>query len=396
MRTNCLIVQSGGPTSVINSTLCGIIEEAFQSGFVHKVYGSRQGIYGLLHGDYADLGKLSEQNLARLRRTPGIALGSWRSKLSEEDIHTMVSHMQSFDIGIVFYIGGNGSMKVAHMIYESALSRGYPLIVIGVPKTIDNDIMHTHHTPGFGSAAKFVGTCIMEAGLDIYSLWHNQKITIVETMGRNTGWLAASSALARLNGSACPHRIYIPESPFSIEAFLRDIQATYREHGYAMVVVSEGIRDANGRIVGEDPEVKDRVGRPGVGGVSAYLTRLVQEHTGYSARYAVPSIWQRTGMHMASATDANEAYLIGKEAVRRAAEGVSGMMITLRDAAGTFGLEPLANVAETERPFPLEWYNAEENFVTSEFVDYVLPLIQGEVSVEMHNGLPVYQHALFY
>ncbi|WP_010268338.1 diphosphate--fructose-6-phosphate 1-phosphotransferase [Paenibacillus senegalensis] len=393
MKGNYLIVQSGGPTSVINSTLCGIIEEIRAMNSSGKLYGAKQGLYGLLHGDYVDLSDLSPQEAGRLKKTPGAALGTWRHKLTEEHFQTIINHMRAYDIRFLFYIGGNGSMYVADQLNRTAGMAGYPLSVVGIPKTIDNDIMHTHHTPGYGSAAKFIATCTLECGLDIQSLWGNNKITILETMGRNTGWLAAASILARGEEDSVPHRVYIPESPFSLERFLLDVQTSYETYGYALAVVSEGIRDDEGNIVGYSGEI-DRVGRPGVGGVGSYLAAMIEQETPFASRSVVPAIWQRTGMHVASGIDVKEAFQVGKAAVRSLKKGSSGSMISLNapvEGSFTFGEVPLANVASHERPFPLEWYDAERSLIKAEFREYALPLIQGEVELEMKNGLPRYQ-----
>lgn len=393
MHSNVLIVQSGGATSVINSTLCGLVKNARESPGIGAIYGSKQGIYGLLRADYADLGGISDHELTRLQATPGTALGTWRHKLNEEHFQLIVDYLDQRQIGCLFYIGGNGSMFVANRIYETAASRGLDLVVIGLPKTIDNDIMHTHHTPGYGSAAKFMAVSTMECGIDIRSLWDNRKITVLETMGRNTGWLAAACALARRNGLLAPHHIYIPESPFSEEKFLRDAELAYETHGYSLVVVSEGIRDRSGRIIGGENASADKVGRPGVGGVSSYLAQLLEQHTPYAARNVVPSIWQRTGMHLASGRDLGEAYLLGKEAIQYAISGASGIMMTLQQTADgefSFGTVPLSQVSGIERTFPIEWYDSERSMVKPAFLDYAMPLIQGEPAMEWEDGLPVY------
>lgn len=391
MNKNCLIVQSGGPTSVINSTLHGLITGCQNDNSINKVYGAKQGIYGLLTGNYVSLDNIPVQVTNRLKETPGIALGSWRHKLTDRDIDIIIDKLLIYNINILFFIGGNGSMYVANKINNQAIERGIDLIVVGIPKTIDNDIMHTHHSPGYGSAAKFLATCTMECGLDIKSLWNNNKVTILETMGRNTGWLAAATALAKIEGEV-PHHIFIPEVPFYIDEFLNIIEKTTSTHGYAFIVVSEGIRDNNGVVIGSNEGV-DRVGRPSVGGVSAYLTSMIENNTKYSARYVVPSIMQRTGMHLASKHDLDTAYEIGLEAVKNAVSEIKDVMVALEgpEKESKFKNIPLTNVAGIERSFPLEWYDSQSNSVEKEFLDYVRPLIQGEPSIDIKGGLPSYQ-----
>ncbi|USG67813.1 6-phosphofructokinase [Brevibacillus ruminantium] len=398
MTGNCLIAQSGGPTAVINNSLYGIIEESLQSPQIQKVYGARRGVYGLLNQDYIDLGQLSKPQLEMLRMTPGAALGSWRYKLSTHEIEIIVAHMQANDIRYFYYIGGNGSMHVAHLIHQAAQKKGYELNVIGVPKTVDNDLTQTDHSPGFGSAAKFLATSILDMSMDIMSLPKSNRITIVETMGRNTGWLAASCALGMQQETGIPLLIYIPESPFCEEKFLRDVQKKYEQHGSALVIVSEGIRDGAGRLIADSALVRDAVGRPQLGGVAGYLKDVITtQGAGLSARYILPSIWQRSGMMFSSGVDVEEAYLAGKHACYHAKQGINGAMVTLQRKkrpfyAVEYGSVPLKEVAGKEKLFPLEWYDADSHFVKAEFFDYIYPLIQGEVSIPMKNGLPAYQY----
>ncbi len=398
MTGNCLIAQSGGPTAVINNSLYGIIEESLQSPNIGKVFGARRGVYGLLNQDYIDLSLLSKTQLEMLRMTPGAALGSWRYKLNTREIDIIVAHMQANDIRYFYYIGGNGSMHVAQLIHQAARKKGYDLNVIGVPKTVDNDLTQTDHSPGFGSAAKFLATSILDMSMDIMSSPRSNRITIVETMGRNTGWLAASCALGLKDETGIPMLIYIPESPFSEEKFMHDIRKKYEEHGSALVIVSEGIRNREGKLIAEGSLARDPVGRPQLGGVASYLKELiVKEGSGLSARYILPSIWQRSGMMFSSRVDVEEAYLAGKHACYHARQGINGAMVTIQRSNGTsysveYGSVPLTEVAGREKLFPLEWYDADNHFVKNEFLDYLYPLIQGEVSIPMKNGLPAYQH----
>ncbi|MEJ8543863.1 diphosphate--fructose-6-phosphate 1-phosphotransferase [Brevibacillus borstelensis] len=396
MKGNCLIAQSGGPTAVINNSLCGILKQAMHTQKAGKIFGAKRGIYGMLHGEYANLTHLPSTVLDRLRCSPGAALGSWRCKLSQADVVRMVEHMRSAEIRFFFYIGGNGSMQVARMIEQTAKEMGYGLTVIGIPKTVDNDLCLTDHAPGFGSAAKFIATCVLDIAMDIRSLPGSKRVTIVETMGRNAGWLAAASALSGEGDTDMPPLIYIPEAPFRTDRFLEDIQSQYDRYGCALAVVSEGIRDEAGRLLAEDSIAKDPVGRPQLGGVSAYLARLVSGNTGLQGRNVLPGIWQRSGMLFSSRVDVDEAYQAGKAGFQLALEGRSGVMVSLRRIGKnpyTVAYEhvPLSEVAGRERTFPVEWYDSRSRSVSQAFREYVAPLIQGEVLVPMNNGLPVYQ-----
>ncbi|UFJ43364.1 6-phosphofructokinase [Brevibacillus humidisoli] len=399
MKGNCLIAQSGGPTAVINQSLIGIVERALQSQKIERIYGGINGIYGLLHNEYIHLDELSHDKLLQVRNTPGAALGTWRYKLTAHDLERIVDYIVSREIRYFFYIGGNGSMKAASLIDQEAKRRGYPLAVIGVPKSIDNDLLNTDHSPGFGSAAKFLATCILDIEMDVKSLAKSNRVTIVEAMGRNTGWLAAACALVQQVSSDIPLLIYIPESAFSIEQFLAKVIETHSQYGYCLVVVSEGIRDEQGRLVGDEHAKLDPLGRPRLGGVSSYLTQVIEERTKLTARYVLPSVWQRSSIALCSKVDAEEAYRVGKQAVEHAEEGLSGTMVTIERCGGTaydvvYGSIPLEAVASREKVVPTTWYDAQNCTMTEAFIDYVLPLIQGEVTIPTINGLPAYRHLL--
>jgi ATP-dependent phosphofructokinase / diphosphate-dependent phosphofructokinase len=396
VKGNCLIAQSGGPTAVMNNSLYGVIEAALLSDRVEKVWGTRRGIYGLLHRDYIDLTQFSAAQLRTLRSTPGAALGSWRYKLTVDDVERIISNMQANNVRYFFFIGGNGSMQAAHMIREAARTKGYELFVMGIPKTVDNDLMYTDHAPGFGSAAKFLATCLVDIGMDISSMPKSNRVTIVETMGRNTGWLAASCALARRQIPSVPQLVYIPEIPFSVEQFLQDVHQSYTQSGSVLVVVSEGVRNSSGQFVAGESISLDAIGRPQLGGVASYLASVIEKQLDLSARYILPSIWQRSGMLFSSGVDAEEAYLAGKHAFLYTQQETTGKMVNLTRIPGhsyavSFGTVPLADVAGKERLFPLQWYDTEAKFVKQPFLDYVSPLIQGEVWVPRDNGLPVYE-----
>ncbi|WP_059105778.1 diphosphate--fructose-6-phosphate 1-phosphotransferase [Shouchella shacheensis] len=393
---HCLIAQSGGPTAVINNSLYGIIEEAIYTKSIKSVFGAVYGIQGLLQNEYVPLHTLSKEKRNALRYAPGAALGTWRYKVRDQDISTMVSNMMENEIRYFFYIGGNGSMFVANCIYEESLRRGYDLTVIGVPKSIDNDVMHTDHCPGFGSAAKFLATSVVDMHMDVRSMANSNRITLLETMGRDTGWLAASCSLVKNVNQGLPTLVFIPEAAFSREHFLKKVKEAYDDNGYCIAVISEGIKDSSGHLLSENRAKGDSVGRPQLGGVSSYLSELIEKETNLKARYVVPSIWQRSSMGISSDTDTKEALGVGKHAVRQAVEGKNGIMTTLlrkndRPYEVTYSSVPLRDVAGGEKAVPVEWYDYDRCDMREPFQSYGLPLIQGENSVPMQGGLPVYQ-----
>jgi len=389
-----LIAQSGGPTSVINNSLLGIIEHAIEWKSINQIYGAVNGLYGILNENYINFRSLSEKKLRSLRNTPGAALGTCRYKITDEEVERIIEIFAKRDIRYFFYIGGNGSMQIAHMIYEKAHEKKYDLIVIGVPKSIDNDLMHTDHSPGYGSSAKFLATCILDIAMDLKSLKYSNRVTIVETMGRNAGWLAGSCTLASKIDPDIPQLIYLPESTFSKEKFLFDITRIYQEYGYCLAVVSEGIRDEKGRLIAEQDR-RDALGRDQLGGVSSYLTQVIEEQTPFSARYLLPSIWQRSSMMISSKVDAEEAYEAGKRALEYAQKDYSGVMVSLvRKSSVNYEIDydiiALQKVAQHEKKVPLEWYNETLSTMSKEFIEYVEPLIQGEILVPKKSGLPYY------
>ncbi len=396
IKGNCLIAQSGGPTSVINNSLLGIIEHALQWNSIGNIYGAVNGLVGILNETYIDFRTLSNNKLMSLRNTPGAALGTCRYKISDQEIEKVIEIFSKMNIRYFFYIGGNGSMQVANMIYEKALEKKFDLIVMGVPKSIDNDLMHTDHSPGYGSSAKFLATCILDIAMDHKSFMHSHRVTIIETMGRNAGWLAGSCALASKIDNDIPLLIYLPESAFSLEKFLCDVTRTYQQYGYCLAVVSEGVRDEAARLIAVENK-KDALGRDQLGGVSSYLTQVIEEQTTYSARYLLPSIWQRSGMMISSKVDVEEAYEVGKRAFEFAKKEHSGMMVNLIRSKPLsayeidYGMVQLRKVAQTEKRVPAEWYDKTQSTMSDKFIEYVEPLIQGEIFVPMKNGLPYYQ-----
>ena len=401
MKGNCLIVQSGGPTAVINNSMVGIIDERMQSTFEGSIYGAAGGIHGLLNESFILLNHLSAQDKYRLRWTPGAALGTWRYKLTSADFGAIIHTLQKNDIRYLFYIGGNGSMKVAKTIDEFAKRAGYELFVIGIPKTIDNDLLGTDHSPGYGSAAKFLATSVLDVKMDMASYTESNRVTIVETMGRHTGWLAGACSLAE--GPVEDDSqvlIYIPEIPFDLQDCLNKVVNAFQEKRNTVLVVSEGIRKLDGQLLDHKELAFDILGRPRLGGISALLKGKIEENTGISTRSIDSSIWQRSSIVRASKTDINEAYKTGKIAWQYAVAGYTGVMVGMKRNASsenyqiTYEAVPLKEVAGRERYVPKEWYDCQENTMTKAFKQYVLPLIQGEMLIPMENGLPVYKRGI--
>lgn len=396
LKGNLVIAQSGGPTAVINNSLAGAIEAACASEAIDEVIGARYGVLGLLREDFIDLGRVDPAVVRGLRYTPGAALGSCRCQLKDRnDYEKLLRIFRYHNIRYFLYIGGNDSMDTAWKIDQLAQREGYELRVIGVPKTIDNDLPLTDHCPGYGSAAKYLATSVLEMGIDLRSIETSTKVVIVETMGRNTGWLAAATALARRQPGDAPHLIYMPEVAFDLEAFLADVEAAYHEYGTVLVVVSEGLADREGNYVFSDALAVDQFGHQRLGGLSQFLLSQVETHLRIKGRYILPASSQRCASHLASRVDAEEAYQVGRIAVEEAIGGKSGKMVALRRLQGeeyacAYELVDLDKVANQERKVPRQWINVASNDVTSQFVDYARPLIEGEVQVAYRQGLPAY------
>ncbi|MBO0997551.1 diphosphate--fructose-6-phosphate 1-phosphotransferase [Bacillus sp. SD075] len=400
MNGNCMIVQSGGPTAVINNSIVGIVDEALKSQFSGQVYGAVGGLHGLLNGTFTKLHEMNSKDLYHLRRTPGAALGTRRYKLTPEDFGEIIRILKKNNIRYFFYIGGNGSMSVAKLVDEYARARKYELTVIGVPKSIDNDLNGTDHSPGFGSAAKFLATCVLDIEMDMESYPGSNRITILEAMGRHTGWLAAACSLADTEESPCQQTIYIPESPFEMGKCLEMVSKAYNEKRNSIIIVSEGIKDTNGNLVGGSNIKEDVLGRPKLGGVSSFLKEVIETESGIQTRCIEPSIWQRSSMMFASKTDVNEAYEAGKQAWILAQMEYNGVMVALErekvkeDYHITYKSVELSEVAGKERFLPIDWYNSDKCTMLKEFKEYASPIIQGEMFVPTHDGLPRYQRII--
>jgi ATP-dependent phosphofructokinase / diphosphate-dependent phosphofructokinase len=401
LRGNAVVAQSGGPTAVINASACGVIQECLRQPAVGDLFGANNGILGIVHEDLFDLRAESADTIEGLRTTPSSAVGSCRYKLGDltadrEKYQRILAVFRAHDIRYFFYIGGNDSMDTADKVNRLAREEGYDLRVMGVPKTIDNDLVGTDHCPGYGSVVKYLAASVMEAGRDTEAMYTFDAVTIVEAMGRNTGWIAAGAGLARRHEDDAPHLIYVPEISFSIERFLDDVRGVHRRLGRVFVVASEGLVDERGDYLAAQTGAfaSDAFGHRQLGGVAGFLQNLVEREIGIKARYNKPGTFQREAVHFASRTDSDEAYRCGQEAVRRAAAGTSGYMVALvREAdrpyrCGT-GLTPLAEVANGVKRLPRDFLDVAGTQITEAMRRYAGPLVLGEVPVRIAaDGLP--------
>lgn len=399
MAKNMIIGQSGGPTAVINASLAGAIEYAFGCKEIDKVYGMIHGIQGLLEDNVKDLSEHfanRPSRLNRLRMTPAMFLGSCRFMLSntDEEYEKIVSQLQKYNIGYFFYIGGNDSMDTVDKLSKHIAKNNIDIKVVGIPKTIDNDLMGIDHTPGFASAAKYIALAVRNVTYDtaIYSI---KSVHIIEAMGRNAGWLAASSVLCRDSKNIAPHLIYLPEVPFSVERFIDDVKAKLEEYNSVIVVVSEGIKDENGNYISSRGDKVDKFGHVMLSGTGAFLKEVVEEQIGCKVRALEPSVLQRSAGHTASLTDITEAENLGMVAVKAAIRGESGVFSTLRRVSNTpytveYYTERVSVAANAEKTVPLEWITESGNDVTKEMVEYLKPLVRGVPQIPYRDGLPDY------
>ncbi len=397
---SCIFGQSGGPTAVINASAYGVIRAALDAEEITKVYGAFHGIRGVLDDKLFVMDEEDPEELKLLLHTPSSALGSCRYKIADPEVDDtdykrILEIFKKYNVRYFFYNGGNDSMDTCNKISRYMESVGYECRVMGVPKTIDNDLFGTDHCPGFASAAKYIATSCMEINKDA-RVYDNGMITIVEIMGRHAGWLAASAALATAYGSG-PDLIYLPETNFDMDKFLADVDRIYKKNGKVLVAVSEGIHYADGSFVSEaKTSATDGFGHAQLGGLAAMLAEIVKAHTGAKVRGIELSLLQRCAAHLASATDIREACEAGMEAVHQAVNGVSGKMVAFeRETVDgkyhcKYVLLPLSSVANFEKKIPLEWINEEGNGLKPAFIDYVLPLIQGEPELPLVDSLPRY------
>ncbi len=394
LKGNAIVAQSGGPSPVINNSICGVIQTWFKEADFGTIYAGISGIKGILEGNIIDLKEQCPEDIAGLRYTPGAGIFSCRYKVSDDDQLKLVKILQQHNIRYFFYNGGNDSMDTAHKTYLAAQEAGWDMRVIGVPKTIDNDLPFCDHSPGYGSAAKYIAATVRETGIDLESVSTKNKVTILEAMGRDAGWLTAAAALAKRYDNEAPHLIYLPEVAFSKERFLSDVEAVYKDLGYCYVVVSEGITNEKGEYCFTSGSV-DAFGHKQLSGVGIALKEMVENEIGINARCNTLGTAQRSAMHFASKTDADEAYMVGAEAVHYALADKSGVMVTLERTSDApyqciCGEVALDLVANNEQKVPLSWITKQANYVTDEFIKYARPLIMGEVEVPMKDGLPDY------
>lgn len=398
-----IVGQSGGPTAVINSSLAGVVKTAKDRG-VKKIYGMLHGIQGFLDGKYVDLAEYiqTELDVEILKRTPSAYLGSCRFKLPEIHENTEIyekifESLNKLDIECFIYIGGNDSMDTIRKLSDYAIIKGYTQKFIGVPKTIDNDLAITDHTPGFGSAAKYIGTATKEVIRDAIGLAYNSDIvTIIEVMGRNAGWLTGATALAKGEDSPGPDLIYLPEVSFDIPAFVKKVKDLLKKQKTVIVAISEGIKTKDGKYVCENGAAAnyvDAFGHKQLTGTATFLANTISAEIGCKTRAIELSTLQRCAAHLASRTDINEAFAVGGAAVKAAFEGDNGKMIILKRVSDdpyqcTTDVYDVHKISNVEKLVPREWINKEGTYVTDEFVSYIEPLIQAELIPVPVEGIP--------
>ena len=397
----CIFGQSGGPTSVINASAAGVFIEALKQDKITAVYGAAHGIKGILNEDFYDIGQEDMDELLLLKNTPSSSLGSVRYKLKDPalddtDYKRILEVFQKYNIRYFFYNGGNDSMDTCNKVSKYLMKAGYACNVIGVPKTIDNDLYGTDHCPGYGSAAKYVATTLMELNLDA-KVYDKGQVAVVEIMGRNAGWLTAAAALAGYKGLGAD-LIYLPEVPFDVDKFLADVKRVMdANNGKCIACVSEGIRDKDGNFIVEtlsSAKAKDGFGHTQLGGLAIQLSDLVNRTYGVKVRGIEFSLMQRCGAHIASGTDIEEAFNAGRKAVKAACAGKTDKMVAFeRDMSSgsykcKYKLIPVSEAANTEKKVPLEWITPDGTGLTKEYIEYALPLIQGSSKSPLEEGLP--------
>ena len=398
---NAFYAQSGGVTAVINATACGLIQEARRHpDRIGKVFAGRDGIIGALTENLIDTSLESDEDIARLRSTPGDAFGSCRYKLKSLEDHRaqyerLIEVFKAHDIGYFFYNGGNDSMDTAWKVSQIAEKMGYPVVCVGVPKTVDNDLPLTDCCPGFGSVAKYVATSIREAGYDVASMAKTStKIFVLEVMGRHAGWITAACGLAAENVGEPPHILLFPEVPFDPERYLARVQQCVEQYGYCTIAVSEGLSDASGKLIAESG-TKDAFGHSQLGGVGQMVAQLVKDRLGYKYHWALADYLQRSARHLASRTDLEQAHALGVAAVDLALAGKNAVMATINRLADApyrweIGNAPLKDIANVERKMPADFITPDGFHITDACRTYLQPLIEGEDPPPYRNGLPDY------
>ena len=404
LNGNLLVAQSGGPTAVINASLAGVIQEAGRHECIEEIYGGLNGILGVLNEELIDINEEKARTIEGLKYTPAAALGTCRYKVdfkkkpekAAQDMDRLFEIFQAHNIRYFFYIGGNDSQDTAHKIHEQAIQRGYELRINGVPKTIDNDLPHTDHCPGYGSVTKYNAATVMEIAADVSSMATDDGACgIIEVMGRAAGWIAAGTVVAKRSPDDAPHIVLVPEIPFDEEKFLARVKEITEKLGHCIVVVGEGLKNAAGEEIGADKSRVDAFGHPLLSGAADHLAEIVLGRLNTKTRTVKLGYAQRAAEHFASATDAAEAAACGEAAVRAAVEGQSGFMAKIVRTQNnpykwTTGLQPLGDIANVEHFIPRDWMS-EDGFLPNEkLVEYARPLIEGQVQVPMQDGLPKY------
>lgn len=400
-KNNCIVAQSGGPTVAINASLAGVVSGIIESGKFDTCYGSISGITGIWNNAFINLTEKANEEgfIERLKLTPAMYLGSCRHKLPSADADpevykTIFAKFDEMNIKAFFYIGGNDSMDTVLKLSEYAKKINYDIAIVGVPKTIDNDLCITDHTPGFGSAAKYIATSLLEVSHDT-TIYPVKSVTIVEIMGRDAGWLTAASALARNSYSNAPDLIYLPETDFDEDTFIADVKAKLEEKDNLVIAISEGIHDKDGNYVTATEAAADTFGHAQLSGAGKALEMMVADKIGVKVRSMEISLLQRCAAHLLSKTDIDESFAQGKHGVKLAEEGITGAMVCIERVSNTpytvkYTHANIAEIANEAKSIPREWINEAGNDVKQELIDYLYPLIQGECPVEFKNGLPVY------
>lgn len=399
---NAIYAQSGGVTSVINSSACGVITACREnSSKIGTLYAAANGILGVLHEQLIDTSYESTEDINKLRHTPGGAFGSCRYKLksleqNRLEYERLIEVFRAYDIGYFFYNGGNDSADTCLKVSQIADELGYPIKAVHIPKTIDNDLVVTDNCPGFGSVAKYIATSICEAGLDLESMYlTSTKVFILEVMGRNAGWIAASAGLASNNEAQAPHIILFPEIAFNEDLFIAKVDAVVKEHGYCVIAVSEGIKDKDGVLLSDSQQVTDDFGHKQLGGVAPVIANIIKKHLNLKYHWAVADYLQRAARHISSATDVQQAYQLGYTGVKLALDGCNAIMPYIkRVSQAPYSWEiryaPLTEIANKEKYMP-RYFITEDGFhITDECRDYLLPLIMGEDFPPFIDGMPDY------
>lgn len=386
MRASALVLQSGGATAVINQSVAGVLDEIRRSKRFSFLFGARFGALGLLKSDFVNLSSLRPSEILKLKQSPSSALGTCRHKLTAREAVSIVQALRKKSVRTAFLIGGNDTAQTSMLLREASLATGTPLQVIGIPKTIDNDLVGMDHTPGYGSVARFMAVATQEAALDTRAARFSDPIKIIETMGRNSGWMVAAASLGRRHFKDGPHLLYFPERAFHPDSFLRDVKCCYQKLGYVVIVIAETIRDAHGNRIGSAKSIvkKDRFGHAYIEGTAEHLCRLIEAKLKVRARFDKPGTIQRMAMGYVSPVDQREAYHCGRHAVRLALQGETGVMVAIQRVSNApyrirFGKIDLARVAGEERKLPDSFINHAGNFVTPAFRQYAMPLIGGPI-----------------